>query len=469
MSLPDRLCANLFDGVHLNVGGALAAKPVGWLTRTATRAIGRKMKPSAPADLADWTHPDVGWSLVLPMPPGQVAVDSNNPAALAALATADDQPPAIRRLWEARGKPPLFRYEQRPGSRTLLWKPAVGAPVSLLQADRGLDGAKVPFYLLIVGGPDRVDWEFQMQLNEIRAVGRLALEGVELERYVDALIANWDHAGTTPRKPVVWSVDHGPADITCLMRKSIAEPLVEKFAGDNDLKEHLYVDGSKVPATRDLLKQALTRKPSVVVTTSHGQAGPAADPAAIRQKLGWLVDANSVAMDPATITADWDPDGVIWYAHACCGAGATTPSHFAPLFESGSDLRTSLEAVAGIGPAIAPFPQALLGAAKPARAFIGHVEPTFDWTLRHVENRQYLTGNLVSALYTELFRSQPVGLALRRFFAGLDGALGSVESLTDDYNLGRDVRDQLLFVQLMARDIRSLVILGDPTVRIPEL
>jgi hypothetical protein len=34
------------------------------------------------------------------------------------------------------------------------------------------------------------------------------------------------------------------------------------------------------------------------------------------------------------------------------------------------------------GARISPLPRALLGAEKPLRAFVGHVEPTFDWTLR---------------------------------------------------------------------------------------
>ena len=47
-----------------------------------------------------------------------------------------------------------------------------------------------------------------------------------------------------------------------------------------------------------------------------------------------------------------------------------------------------------------PLPRALLGATRPLRAFVGHVEPTFDWTLRQRQTGEHLTFPLeVSSMF----------------------------------------------------------------------
>jgi hypothetical protein len=65
----------------------------------------------------------------------------------------------------------------------------------------------------------------------------------------------------------------------------------------------------------------------------------------------------------------------VWNAHACCSPGSDSPSNYAGLLDPESDVDAVLAAVAGLGSTVAPRPTALLGAEKPLRAFIGHVEP----------------------------------------------------------------------------------------------
>ena len=72
-----------------------------------------------------------------------------------------------------------------------------------------------------------------------------------------------------------------------------------------------------------------------------------------------------------------------------------------------------LLAVAGLGAQVAPLPRALLGAKRPLRAFVGHVEPTFDWTIRNPESKQALTDTIIQALYNHLYQEErePLGFA----------------------------------------------------------
>ena len=80
-----------------------------------------------------------------------------------------------------------------------------------------------------------------------------------------------------------------------------------------------------------------------------------------------------------------------------------------------------LNAVAALGNRVSVLPRRLLGHLKPARAFIGQVEPTFDWTLKAPSAGQRLTSALCEAVYPVLYRQKPVGLALADWHGQVDG------------------------------------------------
>ena len=171
---------------------------------------------------------------------------------------------------------------------------------------------------------------------------------------------------------------------------------------------------------------------------------------------------------PDDVLSRWAPDGAIWYAHACCSAGCRSDTIFADLLEADSPIGGLLRAVAGLGSLTAPLPRALLGTVRPLRAFVGHVEPTFDWSIRQPATLQGLTTGITSALWERLFQkgSCPVGHAFERFYEPI-GSLATQEvSLRKAFKPGSGVAGQLLQVQLRARDIASTVVLGDPTVRL---
>ena len=121
-----------------------------------------------------------------------------------------------------------------------------------------------------------------------------------------------------------------------------------------------------------------------------------------------------------------------------------------------------LKGVAKVGARVSPLPNSLLGAAEPLRAFIGHVEPTFDWTLQQPITRQFTTEPIATALYDELYQPMPVGLAMSAVY----GTLGGIYA---DYDRFSRVLSQpnMLHRLLIARDVQGMVILGDPTAMLP--
>ncbi len=468
-TFPTELAANLWTGDASPVA-ALDASARKWGLKMRMEKVSRELAAPEPVDLRNWRHPQVGWGLVLP---------DDDALSIAARATADDAPEPIRALAAARPGAPILRYRAETGARFLrrYYPDGSAQDIAISGAGaRGVAPGALPYYLLIYAEPDTIPWRFQYLLNQPCFAGRLTLTGTALENYVNALLKEWNDAGCDPHQPVVWTVDHGGGDITTLMRKAIAEPVAEKLAADSQIGAGARLL-DEADATHALLRATLAQHhPALVVTTSHGQTGPLHDHVKMAASLGAPVDVEHGTLDIDALLAAWQPDGAIWYAHACCSAGCDNVNSYKELVPAGSTLATVLDGVAALGAQVAPLPQRLLGAAKPLRAFIGHVEPTFDWTLRQPETGQVLTTTTIAALYEHMHRVQPepVGMAFNPGYKVVGELFQQWQQLTGQFAgataADRDfIRLMTASAQLAALDRQSLVILGDPTVALPPL
>ncbi len=467
----DRVRTNAWTGMEGQppVHGRLGADRSNW-SRTAARQGPSFLRPPAEPDPADWRDARIGWGVVLPARSGMSAAE---------LASGSDAPPAIQRLIAARSdeagwQAPILRYhvDARADVRMRFLKNhAAGRELAIVGSGSGVQAHQLPRYLLIAAGPQDVPWELQYILAAQRRVGRLHL-GEDPTHYVDALVSGFRSAESDVRKSVTWAVVHDdPEDITHTLRTMITRKVHRRLAGDSDLAAGAtFLDGKTQAATSDLLIQTLVReKPALVVTSSHGKTGPIQDVDAMRADLGLPVDQVFRVLSPDALLASWEPDGAIWLAHACCSAGAVASSHFQGLFDAGDDIHTLLGGVAAVGDQIAPLPTRLLAHEKPLRAFIGQVEPTFDWTLRDPSTGQPLTNALCDAVYPSLYLAKPVGLALESWQDQADGYNRAWLDLKHRADAGEDVEGNLLAPRLAASDVESTVLLGDPTAALPEL
>lgn len=468
MTDPTILRADAWTGAD-SPSATLGAAALSWaLSRAAGMRVPELLKVPTEADPADWRDARVGWGLVLPEKPGLSA---------AQLATCADAPQPIQDLVAARNQAPVFRYRSAASANNrllFLRDYKAGKDLAVDRSAVGTLAGALPSYLLLFGTPEEIPWEMQYILSTRGPVGRLDFfdanlgrhDEVALGNYVAALLAGWNGSAVQPDHAVVWAVDH-PGDITNTMFRTIAAPVHAALAADTDIAgKAVLLQGA--PATAAGLRGALeAHRPTLIVTTSHGKTGPLADPQAMKRDLGLPVDQDSATLDPAALLANWQPDGAIWYAHACCSAGSDQDSNFVRLFEPADSLHQLLAGVAALGSLTAPLPKALLGAKKPLRAFVGKVEPTFDWTLEQPSNHQHLTEPLVRALYNQLFAQKPVGLAFRDWHVGVGTLYATWAQLLDDFNRGQDVARSLLYTRLAAQDLQTTVILGDPVAALP--
>ena len=475
MPEPTTLRANAWTGVE-SPAATLGPAALSWaLSRAAGMQVPELLRVPTEADRADWRDPRVGWGLVLPEKTGLSA---------AQLATCADAPQPIQDLVAARNQAPVLRYRSAASAsnRLLFLRDyKAGKDLTVDRSSVGTLAGALPSYLLLFGSPAEIPWEMQYILSTRGPVGRLDFsdpdqptspdggvrhDQVALGNYVSALLSGWNGTAVQPDHAVVWAVDHA-GDITNAMFRTIAAPVHAALAADTDIAaKAVLLQGG--PATAAGLRGALeAHRPTLIVTTSHGKTGPLADPQAMKRDLGLPVDQDSATLDPAALLAHWQPDGAIWYAHACCSAGSDQDSSFVRLFEPSDSLHQILAGVAALGSLTAPLPKALLGAAKPLRAFIGKVEPTFDWTLEQPSNHQHTTEPLVRALYHQLFAQKPVGLAFRDWYAGVGTLYATWAQLLDNFNRGQDVGRALLYTRLAAQDLQTTVILGDPVAALP--
>ncbi|MFJ1704890.1 hypothetical protein [Kitasatospora sp. NPDC088346] len=450
------------------VTGRFATDHARWTLASATVGEHPMLVP-AEADPWEWRDERIGWGVVLPDVPGL------DPAALA---RAEDAPEPIHRLVQDRhGR--VLRYRADSGYADWTLRDYAGGGDLLTAASPpGSGPLQLPMYLLIYGTPAEIPWQIQYALNPVRLVGRLDLTGEPLARYVDALLNDWAGSGARYEAPVIWSVDHGGGeqDITTLMRDSIAAPLHALFTeeGEQDITAPEFVDGSAVEATGAALADALARNsPALVVTTSHGMTGPLDDPEKLRAGLGLPVGQDLAPVGPGELLARWQPDGAIWFARACCSAGADSPSAYHGLFEAESPVARVLDGVAAAGAGVAPLPRALLGADRPLRAFVGQVEPTFNWTMSFPPNRQELTGAIGTALRDRLCNGRPVGLAMAPYFDPIGSLLLRYTRAVGTYGssvreAARTALDLALYSKVTAYDRAATVILGDPTAAVPR-
>jgi hypothetical protein len=149
---------------------------------------------------------------------------------------------------------------------------------------------KVPYYLLLVGGPGSIPFEFQYHLDIEYAVGRLAFDSAELyRRYAESLVA-YESMPTAPRarEVVFWGTRHKGDRATEMSADHLITPLAEGLpaSGGNEAEKVVAAAsgfGTRVfkgkEATKANLAEVLHARaesagPAFLFTASHGMGWP---------------------------------------------------------------------------------------------------------------------------------------------------------------------------------------------------
>ncbi|MEA2495591.1 MAG: hypothetical protein QOJ29_3502, partial [Thermoleophilaceae bacterium] len=138
---------------------------------------------------------------------------------------------------------------------------------------------KVPYYLLLIGGPEEIPFRFQYELDVHYAVGRVAFDTPdEYARYARAVVAADSESGGGPASFAVFAPENPDDPATGLSATDLAAPLADEVQAaarhGGDVARFVGPTATKQQLT-NMVCGAET--PRLLFTASHGIGLPAGD------------------------------------------------------------------------------------------------------------------------------------------------------------------------------------------------
>ena len=341
------------------------------------------------------------------------------------------------------------------------------------QVGRGpVQPKQMPYYLLLVGGPEAIPYEFQYLLDVQHAVGRVAFDTPwEYAQYAESVVAAETGRLARPRRVALLGVENPGDEATALSSSQLVRPLGAHLAeaGNGDGQGGRWEVTTRVGdggADKAGFAAHLggEQTPALLFTAGHGMCFKADSPRQ-RSHQGALLcqDWPGREAAPGPVHRDWyfaagdvatdaQVGGLVAFFFACYGAGTPLSDDFDA---SGGPPRAIAPA-----PLVARLPQRLLGHPRGgALAVIGHVERAWTYSIQWGAAEQ--TGVFESTL-RRLLDGWPVGAAMEDFASRYS------ELATELPALGGAADGSAEFFDLWTahHDARNYVVLGDPAVRL---
>jgi hypothetical protein len=330
----------------------------------------------------------------------------------------------------------------------------------------------VPYYLLIVGSPREIPFEFQALLKLQWAVGRLYFDDIkDYGRYAQAVV-DYEAPDFRPvqrRSAAAWVTKHDGDAATTMLSNAVYGDFV---GGDDPLGERRqfslewFGDGE---ATKEQLAEILRGKapsgpPAILFTGSHGGEWPMDDPAAQRQMQGALVTQEFNRGTPlgaanvfsaGDVPADAQVHGMMAFMFACYSGGCPTEDNYF-FNKDGSKIPVAPEAL------IAKLPQKLLS--RGALAVIAHIDQAFSYIFQNLEGTPQVQS--IRTPLELLMKGERAGLAADRLnlqWSAIAAQVGVALGRRREPNFDPE---SFATLYIARDDARNYIVLGDPATRL---
>ena len=345
-----------------------------------------------------------------------------------------------------------------------------------------LDGKQPPKYVLIIGDPSQVPFQFQSLLDSVANVGRVDFDSLDdLEHYVSKVIRiEQAKSPIVDREAIVFAPDAGLPDPTYFSRLYMAEPLVEHIQGD------LHVPTTSLlgaDATKSkLLDELRARKPALVYTASHG-LGAMGQPEDVQRRYnGAICCQHDGALTPDALFAGDDVpanepflEGSVIYQFACFGYGTPAVSDYAHWLTNVPKKYTEADFVAAL-------PKRLLAHPRGPLAYIGHLDTAFlhgftDQRSPHILDRWHVRIAPFVDAVDRLLRVENAGRAMEKINqryaisnALLTNTYDRIKRSGDRWEWTPQRRHKFVDTWIYRGDAQNYMVLGDPAahLRIPK-
>ncbi|MCP4662708.1 MAG: hypothetical protein GY856_45525 [bacterium] len=366
--------------------------------------------------------------------------------------------------------------EYRPGDDWRDWLARQGITAGEVQP------AKVPYYLLLVGDPAKIPYDFQKLLGVEYAVGRLSFESPsDYQRYVESVIDHEISVGVPQARTAVFFAPRQPRDpVTRVTADLLVKPLMDGLPATGGEPAQPGVAERRGFATVRLWGEEATRAnldellhgrgghkpPALIFTAAHG--------------LGWSPGhPRQLATQGALLCQDWPGSGPVEKCQ-CFGAGdlgedARVHGTIAFLYASyGAGTPAWDVCLSGSGepptrmaqePFVARLPQRLLAHPRGgALAVIGPADRAWGYSIATTaaEPVQPFQNTL-----DRLLAGCPVGHAVQEFNRRYAALSCNLSAMRKKRVFGARYPDRELAAAWCERNhSRSYVVVGDPAVRL---
>jgi hypothetical protein len=336
-----------------------------------------------------------------------------------------------------------------------------------------VDPAKVPYYLLIVGSPDKIPYRFQYQLDVQHAVGRIHFDSLqEYANYAHGVVAAETGGLALKRTAAFWGPANPDDPATQLSSQELLEPLRQKYqlvARDWQIRSHIGGD-----ATKEQLGRLLggDETPALLFTASHGMAFPLGSNRQLphqgallcqewpgpKQWQAAIPQEHYFAGDD--LTAASQLHGMIALFFACFGAGTPLHDEFS---------KQAFQQRKQIAPVdfLAQLPTRMLSHANGgALAVVGHVDRA--WGYSFVWPQAGGQTAVFGSAFQALIDGAPVGYATEYFNERYAELSTELTVQLENLDFGAPVSPyEIAGLWTANNDARGYAILGDPAVRLP--
>jgi hypothetical protein len=323
-----------------------------------------------------------------------------------------------------------------------------------------VDTSLMPHYLLLVGSPEEIGFDFQYEMDVVHAVGRIHFDTPdEYARYAEAVVAA--EGRQQAKKATVFAARNGDDMATRLLLNGLVLKVLEGLQ-----PKHPGWSFERIleqEATKQRLKEVLRQPPSLLFTAGHGLAYPSGHKDQV-ERQGAIVCSDwsgqgalppSVYYSASDVDQDVDLAGTIVFQLSCFGAATPGQDDYENL---------ALPWPAAERPFVASLPKQFLS--RGALAVVGHVDRI--WTCSFFNEETNKAENLVFENFlSRILNGKRIGHASDRFNQWHAKHAIRLSKLLFQVKRGEAVdKKEIATTWLVNNDARNYVVLGDPAVRL---